>query len=647
MISKAEALAAAKKRIIELQAQMTSRILAMAAEIEKLAEVTTAKEAREFLRVSCNLPSLELSTYFRFKKTLKGQEELLTKARVSFPVLKALVASDDEARKEVLGRMSCGARIDTKEIAEIRKQLTRAKLTPRQVIAERNAKLMAAVARKKVKVGEAVFREKLDAFVNSIWNTSYIRDLDCDSVRAAAADLKADFEVLFGADHPEPEALEARSGPYFLAKAYEALRHLESGLLSHPDRSLGRAPYRIHPGLLALQSLTDGEPGDRLRTRPLYKSAPAYNRPRVLEVCAGAGGMAIGFERAGFEHVALVEYDRNAAATLRLNRPDWNVIEKDMRLVDFKVYRDQEVDLVAGGIPCQPYSSDGYGLGKEDPRDLLLESVRAVDEIRPRAFVFENVDGLLHAAHADHLANALRGYRKAGFEVEIHRMQAEDYGVAQERSRVLIIGWQREFASAFRMPPRFPERKANLGDVLVDLMAANGWTGAYEWARQRREQEIVGRDGTVIRRGVTASTIVTRRGTPREKEALRWAAKGINIGGLPDHAPTELEASQPGFLPQMTARMRARLQDFPDSWLFSGKKQSTADQIGNAVPSTMAAAIGLAVYSAIRAVDFDWEAVLWPEDQARQSVSAPPLVSLDLRSIGRVDEVPAAFADVA
>ncbi|MBD9597357.1 DNA cytosine methyltransferase [Ensifer sp. ENS05] len=240
-------------------------------------------------------------------------------------------------------------------------------------------------------------------------------------------------------------------------------------------------------------------------------------------------------------------------------------------------------------------------------------------------FVIENVEGLLHAKHGDHVAEFLRRVAKAGYQTEANRIGAEDFGIAQERHRILLIGIRRELAGSFRMPPRFPERRLNLGDALFDLMAENGWNGAREWARQRREHPVFDRQGNLIAHGTLASTIVTRRGTPREKEAARWTSKGVNIGGLPMAAPTDAEASKPGYLPGLTARMRARLQNFPDDWKFQGVKQSVADQIGNAVPARLAQAVGLAAFAAIRGVSFDWEATLWPPKNKRTAIITPPM----------------------
>ncbi|QND19263.1 DNA cytosine methyltransferase [Rhizobium leguminosarum bv. viciae] len=616
MNSKAEALASAKTRIIALQSQMSSRILQMAKEVEKLLEAITEQEAREFLRATCNVPPTELSTYVRFGSSLRGREELLQKHRVSFPVLKALVGVDDETRSEVLGRMEIGARIDLKGITIIRRRLREAKLSPEEVIAARGSKITAATARKRVQASSAAFLDRLHAFVSAIIDIRDSAELGAKDVRHEAGQLRTGFEDLFGLDHRAPEVLKPRSAAYELSVAYRALMHLEDGTLPLAGGVGATDPGRAHPWLQSLNALTGRAlPGHKEDKASIREIPPAHERPTVVEICAGAGGMSIGLERAGFEHIALIEYDKHAAATLRRNRPDWTVIKEDLRKMDFKLYRQLEIDLVSGGPPCQPYSSDGYGLGKDDPRDLLPECVRIVDEIRPKAFLFENVDGLLQARHSDHVADILRGFRRAGYEVDIHRIQAEDYGLAQERNRVLIIGIRRDLACPFRMPPTFPQRRTNLGDVLVDLMAANGWEGAYEWARGRRETNAV------------ASTIVTRRGKPRAKEAARWGSKGVDIAGLPETAPTREQAAKPGFMPALTARMRARLQNFPDEWEFIGGKQATADQIGNAVPPRMAQAIGLAIHGALKGVSWNTEVMLWPEKNRRRLTSAPALQS--------------------
>jgi DNA (cytosine-5)-methyltransferase 1 len=500
MDPKAEALAAAKKRIVELQSQMTDRILKMAAEVAKLTEVVTEREAREFLRVTCNVPSSELSTYVKFADKLEGSEDVLAKARVSFPVVRALISADDEVRTEILERMDIGARISTSDISAIRKRLKEARLSPSEVIAARNGKLTAAAGRRSGADAAWLFQYRLYEFVHGIIEIRDAEALLSEDIRTTAADLRDEFERFFGSDHQPLEKLKQNSPARQIAMAHLALTHLAEGTIAVASEVGTWEHGAHHPWLVALQSLS-GRSGTANSASRIGKAAALpHPRPTTVELCAGAGGMAIGLERAGFDHVALVESDPHAAATLRRNRPGWTVLEDDLKTIDFRPYRALDIDLVAGGLPCQPYSSEGFCLGKDDPRDLLPEGVRVVDEIRPRGFLFENVEGLLHQKHSDHIANALQGFRAAGYRTEIHRVSASDYGVAQVRRRVLIIGLRDDIADAFRLPPAFPEHRANIGDVLLDLMAANGWTGAHECGQGSRISRTTGSSSEASRR---------------------------------------------------------------------------------------------------------------------------------------------------
>ncbi len=626
MNAEAEALATAKGRIIELQSQMLERILKMAAEVEKLTEIVSEREAREFLRVTCNMPSAELSAYANFASSLKGFEDTLRKGRASFPVVKALVSAEDETRSEILERMEIGARISTKDITAIRKRLKEARLTPDQVMARRNGRITAAAARRQGVIAATDFQKRLYEFVRDILPIKSAVDLCSDNIRAAAGALRAEFEALFGADHRSPGILKPRSRERDIANAYFALVHLHEGSLPFATDVDEWKEGDHHPWLATLLSFTGRAANvpDLGWKRP-ERVATAPDNLSVVELCAGAGGMSVGLERAGFEHVGVFEFDRDAAATLRTNRPDWTVIEGDIKTLDFRPYQALGIDLVAGGLPCQPYSSEGYGLGKDDPRDLFPNAVRIVKEIKPKAFLFENVEGLLHGKHSDHIADVLKAFRKAGYQTEIHRIQAGDLGIAQVRRRVLVVGLRRDIADAFRMPPAFPARRLNIGDALVDLMAANGWDGAHAWARQRAEQPVFDRSGDLVAYGAQASTVVTGSGKRRRNEKAVQKAMGYDTTGAPDQAPTAEEASKPGFMPSLTLRMRARLQNFDDDWRFEGGKQAMARQIGNAVPPRLAQAVGMSLYSAISGLQWDWEAALWPNEDGRITMEAPPL----------------------
>ncbi|MGR9148174.1 DNA cytosine methyltransferase [Rhizobium leguminosarum] len=622
---KAQALSDARARILKLQEQMTDRVLQMAAEVEKLMEIVPPVEAKAFLKARCNLPATELSTYVGFAKTLKGSEDLLRKARASFPLVKALVAADAESRREVLERMQIGAQIASKDVAAIRRRLSEAKLTVAESMAARNRKLVAAAARKQAKTTLAAFEERMSAFVDDIRKQPTENNSVPEDIRERAGILLREFESLFGAEHPPLHELKENNSAYRVGRAYQALKRFRDDSFDSKF-GFGLKASDIGPTAVdALQAMT-GRPmkvfGLVHFPRGLTELPPKRYHLRVLELCAGAGGMALGLERAGFQPVALIEIDRQAAATLRKNRPNWPVVEADVRKVDFTQYQGK-VDLLAGGVPCTPYSTIGERKGKSDDNDLLPEAVRAVREVRPKAFIFENVDGLLHAAHADHVAAALRQFSKAGYETVIERINTRDYGVAQNRSRVLLVGLRRDLSGSFRMPPKFPKMANNMGDAVADLMSANGWSGTGDWVRRMREMAVADNAGNLIRTGILADTIRGYKGSGHKGEKARWLRNGVAYAPIAKAAPTDEDAGTEGFVPCLTNRMRARLQGFPDGWEFVGGIPSVADQIGNAVAPVVAQAVGLAMYAALQGMEFDWEAILTLRH--RREIDPPPL----------------------
>ncbi|TBD50280.1 DNA (cytosine-5-)-methyltransferase [Rhizobium ruizarguesonis] len=625
MDQKAQALSDARARILKLQEQMTDRVLQMAAEVEKLSEIVPPTEARAFLKARCNLPAVELSTYVGFAKTLKGSQDVLLKARASFPVIKALVSADAEARQEVLERMEIGAQIDTKDVAAIRRRLSEAKLTVAESLAARNRKLIAAAARKQTKTTVAAFEQRMSAFVDDVRRRPTENNWVPADIRQRAGVLLGEFESLFGAGHPPLHELKESTSAYRVGRAHHALERFRDGSFDNKF-GFGLKASDIGPTAVdALQVMT-GRPmrvfGLTHFPKGLTELPPKRYHMRVLELCAGGGGMALGLERAGFQPVALIEIDRQAAATLRKNRPNWPVVEADVRKVDFNPYKGK-VDLLAGGVPCTPYSTIGERKGKSDENDLLPEAVRAVREVRPKAFIFENVDGLLHANHADHVAAALRQFSKAGYETVIERINTRDYGVAQNRSRVLLVGLRKDLSGSFRMPPKFPKMANNMGDAVADLMGAKGWSGAGDWVSRMREMAVIDTAGNLIRTGILADTIRGYKGSGHKGEKARWLRNGVAYAPIAKAAPTDEDARTEGFVPCLTNRMRARLQGFPDDWEFVGGIPSVADQIGNAVAPVVAQAVGLAMYSALQGMEFDWEAMLTLRH--RREIDPPPL----------------------
>lgn len=309
-----------------------------------------------------------------------------------------------------------------------------------------------------------------------------------------------------------------------------------------------------------------------------------------IELCAGGGGQALGLEGAGFSHEALVEIDDWSRKTLRLNRPQWNVIEGDqcdLTKFDAKPYRG--VDLVAGGVPCPPFSVAGKQLGSADERDLFPEAIRIVDEVRPKAVMLENVRGFLDAIFADYRHKLREQFRLLGYSrVEWALLNASDYGVPQLRPRVVIVAIKDAYADSFNWPNRTVARPKTVGETLHDLMSANNWPGADAWRDLADEiaPTIVG--GSKKHGGPDL-------GPTRARKA--WASLGVNGCTVAEEAP----ASDFVGKPRLTVRMVARLQGFPDAWAFAGKKTAAYRQVGNAFPPPVAQAVSQSLRTAITA----------------------------------------------
>jgi DNA (cytosine-5)-methyltransferase 1 len=311
------------------------------------------------------------------------------------------------------------------------------------------------------------------------------------------------------------------------------------------------------------------------------------NRPTLaaFEVCAGAGGQAIGLELAGFDHAAAAEIDLFACATLRANRPSWNVIETDIRDLHGKDFRG--LDLFAGGVPCPPFSVAGKQLGSDDERDLFPVALRLVEESKPPAVMLENVPGLATAKFSVYRRGVAERLTKMGYQVEWQVLNACNYGVPQLRPRFILVAIKSKWASKFEWPKPVCT-PPTVGEALLDLMSARGWRGAAGWAERAKSigPTLVG--GSKKHGGPDL-------GPTRARAA--WLELGVEGRSLADHAP---DADFPlNGLPRLTLRMAARIQGFPDSWIFAGKKTAAYRQVGNAFPPPVASAVAEAIRFAL------------------------------------------------
>ena len=306
-----------------------------------------------------------------------------------------------------------------------------------------------------------------------------------------------------------------------------------------------------------------------------------------LEICAGAGGQSLGLEQAGFAHLAAVEIDPDACQTLRLNRPAWQVEERDVHRFAGGAFRG--VDLLAGGVPCPPFSIAGKQLGADDERDLFPQALRLVAESEPAAVMLENVRGLSSARFAGYREQVLGRLSELGYEAGWRVLNACEFGVPQLRPRFILVAMRPAAYAYFEWPPAHPA-PPTVGETLRDLMAAGGWPGA-----DARAQAASGIGPTLV--GGSRKHGGPDLGPTRARQA--WLKLQVDGKGLADAPPGPARPLH--HVPRLTLPMAAAVQGFPADWRFWGRKTAGYRQIGNAFPPPVARAVGVSIRSALEA----------------------------------------------
>ena len=304
-----------------------------------------------------------------------------------------------------------------------------------------------------------------------------------------------------------------------------------------------------------------------------------------LELCAGAGGQALGIEQGGFDHAACVELDPAAVATLRANRPGWHPLEADVKDLRGADYRG--IDLLAAGVPCPPFSIAGKQLGADDERDLFPAVLRIIAEAKPRAVVLENVRGLATVRFERYRRLLIAALEKAGYRSDWRVLNASDFGVPQLRPRFILVALRPRDFGRFHWPdPVGPA--PTVGEVLQRPMGSLGWAGADDWARAAN-----GIAPTLV--GGSKKHGGPDLGPTRAKR--EWRAMRVDGMGLADLPPAA--DFDPAGLPRLTVGMAARIQGFPADWKFEGRKTAAYRQVGNAFPPPVARAVAIAVREAL------------------------------------------------
>lgn len=328
----------------------------------------------------------------------------------------------------------------------------------------------------------------------------------------------------------------------------------------------------------------------------------ALKKYKSVELFAGAGGLALGLEKAGFSARGLVEFDRYAAATLRMNRPQWNVIEKDIVKVAEKGIRSflptdgQNIDFVSGGYPCQAFSYAGKKMGLEDVRGtMFFYFAEIVKQLKPKIFLAENVRGLMSHDNGRTLATMLEIYKALGYKCETHLVHAIDYGVAQKRQRLIIVGIRSDLNIKYRLPKKY-DRQLVLRDALKDVPPSDG--ERYP-AKKAKVLALVPPGGywrdlpDDVAREYMGKSYFSGGGRTGMARRISWDEPCLTLTCSP--AQKQTERCHPDETRPFTVREYARIQTFPDDWQFAGAVSQQYKQIGNAVPVELAKAIGLSI----------------------------------------------------
>ncbi|MDO5851911.1 MAG: DNA cytosine methyltransferase [Methanobacteriaceae archaeon] len=315
----------------------------------------------------------------------------------------------------------------------------------------------------------------------------------------------------------------------------------------------------------------------------------------VIELFAGAGGLALGLEQAGLKHKLLVEIDKDCVSTLKNNRPHWNIIHDDVKNVKFSKYHN--VDVVTGGFPCQAFSYAGKRLGFEDTRGtLFFEFARAVKEINPKICIAENVQGLVRHDKGRTIETMINVLKSLGYQVQYQVLNASEYGVAQKRKRLILVGTK-------NVTFNYPKKQAKIPTIKDALKNVPKSKGVKYSATKEKVLDLVPPGGCWvdlpedIKKDYMGKSYFSGGGKRGMARRMSWDEPCLTLTTSPCQKQTE--RCHPDETRPFTIREYARIQSFPDDWIFSGGLTSQYKQIGNAVPVLLAKEIGKQIIKAL------------------------------------------------
>lgn len=334
---------------------------------------------------------------------------------------------------------------------------------------------------------------------------------------------------------------------------------------------------------------------------------------KIIELFAGAGGLAIGLERAGFQSVLLNDFDKNACQTLRTNRPNWSVLEGNVADLSFLEFKDK-IDVISGGFPCQAFSYAGKRMGFSDVRGtLFFEYARAVKEVNPKIILAENVKGLLNHDKGKTLKTILSVLDEIGYKVLFcDVLKAVDYFVPQKRERLIIVGVRKDLADGvFFGKPQPNKKKLTLKDALKKGVLYNcdvPHSNIIKYPKRKEEiMKMVPPGGywknlpIEIQKEYMKESFYSGGGKTGIAKRLSWDEPSLTLTCSPSQKQTE--RCHPDETRPLTVREYARIQTFPDDWVFCGSINSQYKQIGNAVPVNLGYSIGCSLIELLKTVN--------------------------------------------
>ena len=630
--ARSDALDDAKRELADIQKAMSAAMFRMFDEVEKLhkSHFGNFSTIAAWLKTECRLSDEDLLTYQRFGEALGQQRDLLDKTGITFETIKALVHADNVVRDDALRMIKAGHPVDANVVRSISKSRHREAMT---VSERRYSEQQLLIRRKIYQKGRAIIVD----FQNEARDLYRLITTQEVSQRALSDATKSTDNASIGVLPDEnsiktqiidrAKRLQPRFEEIFAPKSAAVEDWLSVGLKDLAEQNVAEAKYaleRLSSGWFSLDFPEEFQsdvyewriPDGIFHLTGLPFAASTSARPEAnekltsLEICAGIGGEAIGLMAAEFETVSLIDNSADAIDTLQLNWPRWNAIKRDLRskvaqkeILAFK----GGIDLLAGGVPCQPFSRGGQRRGEFDDRELFTTAGHYVKELKPRAFFFENVKGFEERKHADFRRRLTVDFNSLGYDIELFTMKAAEYGLPQERERVVLLGLKKGYRGAFRLPSVNPTPKTFVDTIIDVLFPYRSNLDALEddsFAVARSKQQKLYDDWVatwIFRYGDNRAPTLVRSGLKiGESREDKWRQIGFDIRLEAEPVRPEQVRSVDD-LPRLTIGVVKRIQGIPDNWNLppniSTRKASLL--IANAFPPVLARAVGLAVREAL------------------------------------------------